>query len=302
MTARNPSSPTLETESFATPVVVSSFINVKTVDDRTFQIPILSPHQTLAEFRQAVEHATGVPVNSQRLIHNGRLLFGEHDELGLEHGAYVHLAPIVAQQTGENDEDGGSTNDFEMDYATRVRLSAHISQLHGFAWLIVIYFSLLSWRLLMVILFEQDDEESGKSKDEEYLTRVLVPNFLTSLFGVLVGLYGLWTASHRDSPTLARKVRWYAFLVTLLAMFSFLSSLEYLDSNSVLAVFILQMMFWYCILQARITEHSIVLLTPPQPQVPAAVVAPVPMVQSPTLVMQQTQSEMTPTTRGVSIV
>lgn len=237
---------------------VQYHVNVITLDDRTFQIET-SEMQTLHEFRLAVAHATGVAPESQRLISNGRLLFGENQPLGLEHNSFVHLAPITRTNASNdaNNRGGNNDNDFDdSDYTANVRLNAHMSQLNGFAWLIIVYFSLVSWRLLMIIMFEQDDSKQPEQQKLEYLQQVLIPTFITSLFGVGVGLYGVWAASHRHLPVAAHKLRVYALLISLLALFYFLSSLQYMDSNSVMAVFIIQMMFWYCVLQARITEHA----------------------------------------------
>jgi hypothetical protein len=69
------------------------------VEDRTFRIPT-TERQTLREFRLAVAQATGVSPTTQRLISNGRLLFGEHEPLGLAPEEFVHLAPIVQQAPG----------------------------------------------------------------------------------------------------------------------------------------------------------------------------------------------------------
>lgn len=233
----------------------SEYINVITIDDRTFRVET-SPEQTLQDFRVAVAQVTGIAPESQRLISSGRLLFGETQRLGLAHNSFVHLAPIV--QSSPNQQDAGEVDDG--DFSSSVRLAAHMAQLNGFAWLTVIYYSLVSWRLMMVIAFEQDDitpDRNDQSK-QDYLVRVLVPNFVTSLFGVGVGLFGLWTASYRHTPHAQGKLRAYTVLITMLACFTFISSLQMMDPNSMMVVFIVQMMFWYCILQARITEQAYV--------------------------------------------
>ncbi|KAH9260096.1 hypothetical protein BASA81_001868 [Batrachochytrium salamandrivorans] len=235
----------------------SEYINVITIDDRTFRVET-SSEQTLQDFRVAVAQITGIAPESQRLISSGRLLFGETQPLGLAHNSFVHLAPITVQPPSSSSNQDGDVDDG--DFSSSVRLAAHMAQLNGFAWLTVIYYSLVSWRLMMVIAFEQDDitpDRHGQSK-QDYLALVLVPNFIISLFGVGVGLFGLWAASYRHTPNAQWKLRMYIVLIAMLAILSFLISLQMMDSNTMMAVFIVQMMFWYCILQARITEQAYV--------------------------------------------
>lgn len=274
-------------------VVTGEYINVMTVDDRTFQVET-NPAQTLEEFRMAITQVTGIAPGCQRLICNGRLLFGETQPLGLPHNSYVHLAPISLEQQQyrqQQQQQGGNEDDNDSDFNAHMRLTAHMSQLNAAAWLIVVYYSLVSWRLMMVIAFEQDEIQRQVSEQtkQDYFEKVLLPSFLTSLFGVFVGLFGLWTASYRDLPNAHGKLRWYALLITILALFSFLSSLEYMDSNSIMAVFIVQMMFWYCILQVRITEHAYVQVHGVRVQQQQARIEEITTTQSPVIVVAQAQ-------------
>jgi hypothetical protein len=225
------------------------YLNLKTLDDLTIRIEHLSSSSTLAELRLEVERLTHVPPNRQRLIFNGGLLDDELSPLP-PLGSYIHLSP--SRERDANSPDEALELDDEADYYHSARSSAHVAQMVGFAWMMILYYSLVSWRLFMVIAFEQNNNDT---KPHQSLEKELIPNFISSLIAIIVGIYGLHAASR--NPNRPWRIKIYTLLLCLVAFITFATSLEMMDSNSVMAVFVIQTMFWYCILQARITERAV---------------------------------------------
>lgn len=234
----------------ASPVI---FINLKTLDDRTLRIPS-SETQTLREFRNEIEKVTGVLPSSQRLVANGRLLSNEDELLNLEDGSFVHLtqAPGVSRNLNRgNSSDSEESSDEAYESGTVIQ--AHVTQLQGLAWLVIVFFTLLSWRLFMSIAFHDDPQN--------HPLEVNIVHFILSLYGIVVGVMGIIAAStrNRSHTETRKKIRIYAFMLSFLAFFYFLASMWEVDtnSNSFMGVFILQSMFFYCIVQAQMTHRAL---------------------------------------------
>jgi len=250
------------------PATPERFVNVKTLDDRTVRVVLPPEPFTLRDFRREVEIATGVPVAQQRLIMNGRLLCMEDAPLHLEHGSYLHLAPLAEgarRQRNGSDDTGSSVDDEELEYLPENIIHRQLGQLHALAWVVIVVFTLYSWRLFMNLVFDDDPEHNPVS--------INVAKFLMSVFGMYVGYYGVnlvstsrsMTSQAGGSTTMRNvsetktKVKRYILLLSLLALMYLMSMLQgvQLDKNTFLGVLIIQSTFWYCILQAQVTHRAL---------------------------------------------
>jgi len=231
-------------------------INIKTLDDRTYQVSI-PQNQTLKDFRLEVERATGIAPVSQRLITNGRLLNDEDSPVHLENGCFVHVAPTASPDPVYNANTTGTDNGLEDEYDDDLTpesiASRHMSHLSILAWVVVVIFTLFAWRVFLTLIFDDDPENTP--------LEVNIGRLIVSLFGMFVGWFGVKAAytRNRTRSDVLITIKIYVVLLSLLSLFYFAITVQAVsvDKNTFIGILIVQSTFWYCILQAQLTHRAL---------------------------------------------
>ncbi len=76
-------------------------IKVKTVTNRDLEITTVEGSNTVAQLKEAIEAAEGIPLSQQKLIFNGRPLADEQtiDACSITAGSTVHM--VLALRAGQ---------------------------------------------------------------------------------------------------------------------------------------------------------------------------------------------------------